>query len=1091
MSECIKDSTDLSKIQDLSEGYSDKFTSVHQANLDSGGWAQTVSSTDAYQQKYSDTLGDSPTAEDLLKQAEFGTTSVKLTRLNSSYAEYEKIKNLTESLDLNLVTNDGTAFNLLDEIDTSTISYESIKSFNSIRQKIYDFSQIQYDGSDSGLNTESYQKALNQIDSLNQIIDSANYLNDPTVKSLIQTCPEQLEQDAEKEYKEGVNELLEPVNDSQSSLDSVAIAAVAAVAPGLAGALQVANTLSSLDASDEKAKLAEKQKKEAEAAIEASLAEEVIFQEQCFLLANLAELVEHKKSLSGSFELPYAGGIVPSNHPIHIQGDAFAFTNKLAVSPTQKELFELTEPELSSLTPHMRFFKVESGDDGKDIEVEIKFDSNSSNDLNDYMSRRKTKTGGRGLGVGVKSFTFSYDGTDPFSAKKAISAKLSIYSPSFTELLKDRGEYRYVDLALKTGAYKTADIKAAEKLKETLSDKERQNLDKLNFRLKVLVEWTASQQATKLLDSTKKKALYNSAISIYLTPTIHEFDFDDAGGVEFSINYLAYIEDYFAQPSFDIFGSLGPDKKARNFAFEYLRQTDCDYGGVDYSQFRANDETYISKSNAFALQKFIRKIRKNDKMYYLSISKNQMRKWLKEPWKNDYITQNPPKQDLSIDKQIVTEATTAASKVDEDKRSAFRLSLVSNSDLVENVSFMYVSDLIDAAMSNVEESLKDTTNILDTKYVQGVLKSGIEGSEFIESYIKEKDSQERQSKKLATIEQFKKIRIVLGPMEVVPYSINSSSKRAISCTIGDIPISLNYFLDFMSERVLSKDFVEYPFSKFVKDLLNDCIRNFINSDSCFSTDTSQKVSINSTSVLAYNMKEGGAKDDLSNLILEGVEGGFSKKNCLLLNNEMLKNKLPILKISGPQEDFRKTLNIEDMINYYIFTIGRKYPIDAYTGDKQKDSENGVFHYVLGARKGIVKNISLDKTTTPGLKELRFEQEGFDGLTQLREVYNANITTFLNPQTFPGTYIYVEPRGFDPTATEDLTRYGIGGYYMITKTTHQISPGNAETVLNAAWVASKGGKAIKDEGGEKREKQNKPENVKKCKVQALQSTVNER
>ena len=63
------------------------------------------------------------------------------------------------------------------------------------------------------------------------------------------------------------------------------------------------------------------------------------------------------------------------NHPIHIQGSAFAFINKLAVSPDQTELFELTPAELSSITPHMRFFKVESGPGGKDIEQEIKFDS--------------------------------------------------------------------------------------------------------------------------------------------------------------------------------------------------------------------------------------------------------------------------------------------------------------------------------------------------------------------------------------------------------------------------------------------------------------------------------------------------------------------------------------------------------------------------------------------------------------------------------------------------------------------------------------------------------------------------------------------
>jgi hypothetical protein len=241
-------------------------------------------------------------------------------------------------------------------------------------------------------------------------------------------------------------------------------------------------------------------------------------------------------------------------------------------------------------------------------------------------------------------------------------------------------------------------------------------------------------------------------------------------------------------------------------------------------------------------------------------------------------------------------------------------------------------------------------------------------------------------------------------------------------------------------------------------------------------------------VLAYNVIESeAAQDDLSNLILQG-DGEYSEKNCLL-SNKVPTTRFPILKISGPNEDPRKTLGVDTMRNYFIFSIGRRYPTDLYAGDRQQDSESGIFHYVLGDNKGIVKSISLDKTDTPGLKELRFEQEGFDGLEQLREVYNANITTFLNPQTFPGTYIYVEPRGFDPTATEDLTRFGIGGYYMITKTQHTIQPGNAETVLNAAWVASKGGKPAKNQGGQftRNEEEGSPEKHKKCRVKALKST----
>ena len=78
------------------------------------------------------------------------------------------------------------------------------------------------------------------------------------------------------------------------------------------------------------------------------------------------------------------------------------------------------------------------------------------------------------------------------------------------------------------------------------------------------------------------------------------------------------------------------------------------------------------------------------------------------------------------------------------------------------------------------------------------------------------------------------------------------------------------------------------------------------------------------------------------------------------------------------------------------------------------------------------------------------------------------------------------RGFDPTASEDLSKFGIGGYYMITKTAHSIQPGNAETTINAAWVADKGGTVVKNEGDDSETKTEDNNKILKCRVQAVQS-----
>ena len=119
---------------------------------------------------------------------------------------------------------------------------------------------------------------------------------------------------------------------------------------------------------------------------------------------------------------------------------------------------------------------------------------------------------------------------------------------------------------------------------------------------------------------------------------------------------------------------------------------------------------------------------------------------------------------------------------------------------------------------------------------------------------------------------------------------------------------------------------------------------------------------------------------------------------------------------------------------------------------------------------MIKNIKLDRTTITGLKELRFEQEGFDGLEQLREVYDVSIDTFAMPTVVPGTYIFVDPRGFapesvpyDPSGAQqnksfgsagiELTKFGIGGYFMVTKAETTLREGLAETKISAKWVAA--------------------------------------
>ena len=787
---------------------------------------------------------------------------------------------------------------------------------------------------------------------------------------------------------------------------------------------------------------------------EEEFADNLAYSQQCFLMRYMDELIDKKVELdkkfknaehtSGLMELPYFRK--PTNAPIRMMGEPFGFLNKLTVDPSQAALFDIDNKTLSSLIPHVRFFKVEAGEDGRDIETEITFDANGYDSIfKDSNPSKNAFRKQRGHGVGMKSFNFSYDGTDPFSAKKMIAAKLSLYASTFDELLRERESpsekriYKYAELALKTGG-------VSGKIKEKLSETEKKNLEKLNFRLKATVGWTADNSVLRKLPmgTALKNAIYNSYITIYLTPTIHNFSFDETGAVTFDIEYLAYIEDAFSQSTYNIFAELNKEKKARELVYSYFQDMGCDIPARDdFKKFRDKDEKLVSDINQQAFSKIAGKLHEKDKIYYLSFTNEDTETLLKNPTDTtvkfpEVLTARSP---TTISSQIIDAAKKAKGSTDEDIDV---LSAVAVSQENNNVPFFYFNDLVLVVMELIEgQLLISSQDPKQGNYYKNIFNLGII-SKFDQLQIKKIDLETIKQNK-NKLEQFRKMRVILGPMEMFNPLQND---KTILCSIGEIPISLQYFIEFMSDRVTGKEILSYPFAKFIKDFTNDLITNFLNSNSCTRVDRTQKLKLNSTTVCAYNKNRLGSN----------VSNGQQIDDITAQITNIMKRQTPILLLGGTRDTPKDFLTSDRMTSYFVFTIGRKSPISNFVGNKAQDQANGVFHYIIGKDKGFVKNITLEKTTTNGLKEVRFEQEGYNGLEQLREVYNSTIDTFLNVQTFPGVYVYVDPDGFAPNINPgvDLTRYGIGGYSMIVKTEHKIAPGVADTTLHTVWVASKAG-----------------------------------
>jgi len=815
-------------------------------------------------------------------------------------------------------------------------------------------------------------------------------------------------------------------------------------------------TADSQAAKEAKDKAAEEQKKKEEEAAKELGETRIAYREQCLLMSQIATLTKFKKDNETSKQMPYPGGS-GVNASLQVEGAPYAFINKLTQYPNFKYFFDMTNAETSNLMPMIRLFKISQDDDGSEAEVEFNFDSHaSSNEVQNFIGDKNK----RGFGVGIKDFTFSYVGSNPFSAKKSIEAKLTIFANSFDELLSCRGKgkcgegdasfadrassYRYADLALKTGG------KNLSSRQLQIEDVEN-NLSKLQFILKAVIGWAIPKNIPSANEAELLDALYNSYVTLFLTPTIHEFKIDEMGRVTFTLNYLAYIEDFFDQPNFDIFSDpvIAAKQKIRKIIFKNLT-TQCKASEIN--ELKETQADSINKEKKDNLKSLCTRLLANDKIKYFALSQEDMKQYQGKgvfftPTSLNIIT--PAGTSEEEMKEAVNETVDDAktdpnekAKKDPADKNEFSKAMMDPKNTV--LPFFYVSDLIDIILPGIDVRMTDVKGQLVQQQIH--FKTNFpELSAKID--INSTDIRAEGMMLNKFDKQYKKFRVVLGPLEIVDPKSGTSSY----ISFGDLPISYKYFIEWLTDKMLKKDEEVYHLGKFLNDFFNNLVRNFLNDDTCFKIKSKQRVRLQQVVLTSYPIAD---TDEISEEI--DMQTG-SRLNI----DSFPESSQPLLNISGPEGLPLSTAAGGKEINYLIFFAGRVMPLELMKGDREQDEDRGIFHYMLGKNRGIVKNISLSRTDAKYLKEVRFEQEGYDGLEQLREVYDATVDCYPLVNAFPGTYIYIEPRGFAPNSADfgsdiafDLTKYGIGGYHMIWKSEHSFGIGRAESKIYAKWVAEK-------------------------------------
>ena len=764
--------------------------------------------------------------------------------------------------------------------------------------------------------------------------------------------------------------------------------------------------------------------------------------EQCFLLTKIISLAQANMSRRAVYDTESEG---PKAYAV--QGTPGQIVSQLTYDPSYSAFYMIPPSRLSYLVPAVKFYQVlhqyygrpnaagerETVDLAKPVDFEVPFFQHITNhSVEQIMSGMY---GGKGGGVGLKSFEWTYQGSNPASSRRDIKAKLVLHAQSFTDLLEEHrtsltdseGEafqhaFNYTDLAIR---------------------RNRDHLqapDVLYQQLKVVVGWSLPEATTESLQFTPDEvaAIRNSRVTMYLTIIDHSFDIADNGTVDFTIEYRAWVEGAFTSPESNILinENLMRRNAEREEAMRLMREdlsagSDATCTDEDMAELRRRITNSIQLDKADAHVSLIEGLESNkphSRVFRYRVPVAEVVSYIRSP---NFAMSPTPYQSNVPDADLTSTTGVAAdlkSQINFPTSVDFNNS--ENNPTVEkimenvytraaggdlNIPYFFLGDIVNVALENI--------NKVDLQSSGGV----------------------------DALRRFNKMRVLLGPVEIRDPEGQQSTPMQIN--MADIPISVNYFMEWFMGKIISKQKVSWFLLEFIKDLTKDLVLRTLTSEDCFGGAHRQRAKFTNLYLVG---SENSGQDPIGALIASKAGNSNSptgqSKRFFIDEFSGVGSNMPIL--AQDAEDEEKPT--EGMYHYVLCYASDPVPRQL-NGDFTKDVKKGVFHFHIGTNKGIVKRIRFSKTDQPYLREARYFGQGYSGISQLREPYKVSIEMYGNSKVFPGQTIFVDPAGLGyalgrPNEEGSYAHLlGLGGYHMVINVKNVIEKGKYDTTAECVWV----------------------------------------
>jgi hypothetical protein len=726
---------------------------------------------------------------------------------------------------------------------------------------------------------------------------------------------------------------------------------------------------------------------------------------QCILLDGI-DVISPK-----NFKQRYA---VLNSNTVGMEGDRATFASSINGSKLKSKFLDFTTAQLASLTPVIKLYKVIQNDKGTTTDYLIPFSTHTAwrSGLTTYGTVEDLLLEGRErpMDVGIKSFSWTFEGTNPVSSRRDISAKLILFSNNLNNLIEQFNIYpsdpnaektshcfKYIDLVLRSG-------KKFNPVKQ---------FNPQYYTIKIQIAWK-TQNILLFPDEEQRKSLEKNTTTMLLTLIDHNFNFNQDGTVSLTLDYRAYFEGLLFSEDADILKSaeqtikLDKIKDELTLLKEEVQPSDEDDATPPPDKKQYDDKLkeysdFILEINKTAYPKIINKLRSKNQIYCVEIdieTYNQYKNSLSTANPATYVasfqpTQDNPIIDIAVSNANAVIGTTTVDQKNPDLTNLFPV----EKDGYKYITYFYLNDLFNSVIEECYIKLESLPN---------------------------------------------KPKFLFG--SALYYSIDKSAFDLVN--ILDIPVSLEWFSEWFANTIVSQNKTSYPILYFIRDMCSKLINNIL-SNTCDKTKILRAK--NKFNIIDFNVSLLPGLDSPNN---DPIYQERLKQQQLDSSNIPIEELIKICQTYEPLKG-SDTKNNQQYIAVYCQDISSPTKVNC-----AEDHKNGIYHFYFGRDRGLVKSINFTRSSTTGLREANYgrESSGKD-YEQLMLPYDVEMKMIGNNLFSNGMMIFIDPSGFgrkfgtpdDPGSFSYQLK--LGGYHTIYRIESSITTSGFETSVKARWTGS--------------------------------------